>query len=114
MTNISITHLLKSLMSSVILPKIQRLSKEIEDIEKYSFQSNLLVRKRELLEEYTRIIVIKVAGTIHLNDHVTLSKASQSNFTVIGQTAPNMGIQVTGGSFFAPGQCRNYIFRYIE
>lgn len=73
-----------------------------------------------LLEEFPRIIVFDVSGTINLLSMIELEDKN-SNFTVAGQSAPMGGItiagapiQLGGGYNKSNGPCNNVIIRYIR
>lgn len=73
-----------------------------------------------LLMTVPRIIVFEVSGTIHWNTHVELIKEN-SNFTILGQTAPRGGITISGNYLRLGGgwnraqqPCDNVIIRYIR
>ena len=60
----------------------------------------------------TRTIVFDVSGTISIPNGISLG-ASNSNFTVAGQTAPEGGITITGNPIDFT-LCNNMIWRYVR
>lgn len=76
--------------------------------------------RQAMIQEFPRIIVFDVSGTIELESILDLKEVS-GNFTVAGQTAPEGGItisgapiQMGGGYNHSPQPCNNGIFRYIR
>ncbi len=67
-----------------------------------------------MYQEYPRIIVFDVSGTITLNGRIMMGKTTnRDNVTVLGQTAPEGGITIAG-SYFQWEETHNAIIRYIR
>ena len=64
---------------------------------------------REAVSKGNRVVVFDVAGTIKLEDSLSISN---DNLTILGQTAPGDGICIKGADTYVTGD--NIIIRYIR
>lgn len=64
---------------------------------------------REAVSKGNRVVVFDVAGTIKLEDSLSISN---DNLTILGQTAPGDGICIRGADTYVTGD--NIIIRYIR